>query len=78
MRQNRIVKTIVIFIASIIALAMSGATYALWYDDLYIDIYAETGDVEWEFYNRLWEFFPDSLSMFLVLPMRIEYWIDLT
>jgi hypothetical protein len=54
MRHNRIAKTAVIFMASIIALAMSGATYALWSEDLYIYTDIETGEVDWEFWHPSW------------------------
>jgi hypothetical protein len=59
MKHTRVGKTSVIFLASIIALAMSGATYALWYEDLYIwtDVYP--GEVDWEFYNENWDLFPN-------------------
>ena len=33
---------------------MSGATYALWYEDLYIHTYAESGEVDWEFWHTNW------------------------
>jgi hypothetical protein len=54
MRRNRIAKSIVIFIASIIALAMSGATYALWYEDMYIYTDVETAEISWEFWHPSW------------------------
>jgi hypothetical protein len=54
MRRNRKAKTTVIFIASIIALAMTGATYALWYEDLYIWTDVHTGEVDWEFWHTNW------------------------
>jgi hypothetical protein len=54
MKHKRIGKTSVIFLASIIAVAMSGATYALWYEELniYTDVY--TGEVDWEFWHTNW------------------------
>jgi hypothetical protein len=54
MKHKRIGKTSVILLASIIALAMSGATYALWYEDLYIYTDIETGEVDWEFWHPSW------------------------
>jgi len=54
MKHKRIGKTSVILLVSIIALAMSGATYALWYEDLYIYTDIETGEVDWEFWNTAW------------------------
>jgi hypothetical protein len=47
-----------IFIVSIIALAMTGATYALWYEDLYIYTEVDTGEVDWEFWHPGWYITP--------------------
>jgi hypothetical protein len=54
MKHRRIGKTSVIFLVSILALAMSGATYALWYEELYIYTDIETGEVDWEFCHPKW------------------------
>ena len=54
MKHTRIAKMNVIFLASIVALAMSGATYALWFEDLYIWTDVETGEVDWEFWHTSW------------------------
>jgi hypothetical protein len=51
MKHKMMGKTSIIFLASIITLAMSGATYALWYEDLYISTYIDTGEVDWEYWN---------------------------
>lgn len=40
-------KTAVLFMSSVVALAGIGASYACWYDDLYVDGTIETGDLEW-------------------------------
>jgi len=44
-------KVAAIFIISLIALAGSSASYALWYDNLHLDVDAETGYVEWIFWD---------------------------
>jgi hypothetical protein len=58
MKRSRIAKTMVIFIACIIALAMSGATYALWSEELHLDIDIQTGEVDWEFWHPSWYITP--------------------
>ena len=42
-----------VFLISMIALAGTGAAYALWYEDLYlyVDIYTGDVDVEWSLYD---------------------------
>jgi hypothetical protein len=42
-------KVAVIFIVSLFALAGSSASYALWYDNLHLDVDAETGTLNWIF-----------------------------
>lgn len=54
MKHKRIGKTSVVLLVSIIALSMSGATYALWYEDLYIYTDITTGEVDWEFWHPSW------------------------
>jgi hypothetical protein len=45
-----------IFLISMIALAGTGAAYALWYEDLYIYTYIETGDFDVRFsFEGTWE-----------------------
>jgi hypothetical protein len=42
-------KIAVIFIVSLISLAASSASYALWYEELHLDVDAETGVLSWIF-----------------------------
>ena len=44
-------KIALLSLALILALGTLGVGYALWSENLYIEGYAETGDVNWEFYN---------------------------
>ena len=36
-----------LFVVSVMALAATGAAYALWYDELHLDIDVDTGEIEW-------------------------------
>jgi hypothetical protein len=49
--KHYINKIAAIFIFTMISLAASSASYALWYENLHLDVDAETGYVEWIFGN---------------------------
>jgi hypothetical protein len=42
-------KVYLLMLALVLALGTMGLGYALWYENLYIDGYAETGELDWEF-----------------------------
>jgi hypothetical protein len=46
-------KIAVIFIVSLIALAGSSASYALWYDYLHLDVDVESGELSWMFQHPI-------------------------
>lgn len=52
-------KITALFLVSVLALAGTSMGYALWYDELYIDGYIETGEIEWVYTGSIAYMDPD-------------------
>jgi len=65
-------KIAVMFIVSIMALAGTGAAYALWSETLTITGTATTTELDWEFYNPLWPVDPTLPPLFGNLDHGID------
>jgi len=44
-----------ILLTVVMAMGALGVGYALWWDDLFVDVYVDTGELDWEFYNHQFE-----------------------